>query len=148
MIPSKNILSSIILIVTLSFSSFAQNTPVGFACGPSGFPTQTVTDLEKLIINKDYNLIKDELNSLDPGERFLAVVVVGELNKMGRIQLTSDELKQIKSLKKSKVILVTCSGIDPEVSYKLKDLLKNKEDHYLVKYTKYWFKECLKKEVF
>jgi len=133
-------------LLNIGFYSFAQNQVMGFACGPSTFPTTVVSDFGKLIIDGKYDEIKNELTSLDPGEQFLAVVVLEELVTIEQITLSRHDIARIKTIKKSKSIVETCSGVDPNVEYRLKDLLKKKKQHYILKYTKFWFNECLKKQ--
>jgi len=148
-----------VLITLLFFATstfFAQKnvdtkSMIGIGCWSSGEQSETVQKFSKLLAKHKYQRIVEFLNSKNTAEKALATFVCGKLNGLGKITLSTDNLKQIQNIKKSEELVSVCSGCTYFDKIATKNLfLKDDgtlpyEGFLLEDYGNFWFENYIKK---
>ena len=136
-----------LLIIILPFISNAQfdfddkdweKKTIGFGCGAGGSMTDLTSDFHYLFATKDFNGIKDKLNSKILGEKFLASFTLEKLKKKKELDLTDLELEKIEKTKMLTELVPVCSGCTYWKTVSINELWNKK--HPIYKSAESWFK--------
>ena len=122
---TKNLIRLIISILILfSFNSliFAKDK-IGFACGYSGSPTESVILIDSLVKSQDFNKIRRLLNSKDNGKKCLSIIVCEILEAKKVVELTEKERETIKNAYESNEKITICAGCTYYGDSTMKDVL-------------------------
>lgn len=119
-----------------------ENSLIGFACYSSGRKSKPVTEINKLLLSKDYSGIREKLYSKSVAERYLATVVCQRLEQKKTLSLTQTDQHQIEKNKNSDEKITICSGCTNEEEMRMKALFSS--ETFLSDYLKDWLNEMLK----
>ena len=123
-------------------SKNADKKILGFGCSFDGSPTKPVSDITEPFLNKDFDKIRKTLNSKLLADKFLAVILLEQLNKKKELELTNSEHERISEIKSSTELVPVCSGCTYWMEHPLNELLN--EDHLMYQSAMNWFKTYYK----
>ena len=111
-----NIVLKILLIISPLISNAQFNfddkdwekKTIGFGCGFGGRMTDLTVDFHFLFSTKDFEGIKEKLESEIPGEKFLASFTLEKLEKKKELDLTESELEKIDKIKMLTELVPVC----------------------------------------
>lgn len=119
-----------------------KNEMVGFGCYSDGSESKTVEKYSRKIDAKNHKWISKKLNSKNNAERYMSVIILEELTKIGKYELTENELMKIAEIKNSTELVSVCSGC----TYFEKIELKNMFTDEMLSMGSYWLNYKLKTE--
>ena len=119
-----------------------ENNVIGFACYYSGRKSKAVNKFSEILSKKDYSIIKGSLKATNIADKYLATAICEKLSQKKLINLTEEELNQIKKNKNSSEKVSTCAGCTNDETMTLKELLLEK--NYITEETEEWLNEMLK----
>jgi len=143
----KNLIYIFTIFVFISNSAIAQdnvdkNEMVGFACYFAGTPSKTVEKYIQKLNNENYKWISKKLNSENNAEKYMSVITLEKLNKLGKYKLNKTELTLIAEIKQSEELVSICSGCTYFEKVSLKELLTKKKKLF----AKNWLNKNIKAE--
>lgn len=137
-----------VIIFLFSTNLFAQGVTtdmVGFGCGFGATKTKSVMIMEEYIKNKNYEKIKESLNSTNAAMQFLAVVVLENENiNDSTLILYDPEIDLINQIKKSSIIVPVCSGCTYWDKIPLNELLIPSKENHMLQSANFWVKNIIK----
>ena len=119
-----------------------ENNLIGFACYYSGRKSEPVKKFSEILLKKDYSIIKENLKSTNIADKYLATAICEKLSQKKLINLTEEELNQIKKNKNSSEKVSTCAGCTNDEKMTLKELLVEKS--YITEETEEWLNKMIK----
>src|SRR5689334_10878640 len=103
-----------IMLVCACQFSLAQDrdvkTIVGFACFYEGRPTKSVRRAERHLSNSNYKFFSKMLVAPESYNKFLAVIVLERLDRIGKRSMTEKEKKLVNMIRQSEEPVTYCSG--------------------------------------
>ncbi len=136
----KHIVFASVFLVALNLYSQDkfENHNVSFDCGISRNKSKAVLHMEQLVVEKDFDAIRSNLQSKQTAKQFLAIVVLEILNEKNHIQLDYKEQDRINRLKQSGSIIFTCSGCVYQEVNQFEGIFSSDNNHFLLKSAKEW----------
>ena len=141
-----------ILILTFLLSSigFAQDNInpkelIGFGCYSGGTSSDIVNDVTFDLNDNKYKKVIKKLNSKNPAERYLAVIVAERLTELNKYELTEIDKGLIKKAYESNDLVSVCSGCTYFDQIELKKLLSKEKENFMWTYAEFWLEEYIKK---
>lgn len=83
---------------------------IGFGCSIAGQPTKTVVEVTELLSQGKYRQFSELLKTGNAGEKFLAVVSLEQLSRLGQNELSDNEKILIENIKASHDKVSVCAG--------------------------------------
>ena len=111
---------------------------IGFGCGAGGSMTDLTVNFHYLFATKDFNGIKEKLDSKIPAEKFLSAFTLLKLEKKKELNLDKLILDKIENIKKLTDTVPVCSGCTYWKTVPLNELWNKK--HPIYKSAESWFK--------
>jgi hypothetical protein len=115
---------------------------IGFACFYSGKKSEPVEKFTEILLKKDYSNIIKNLKATNIADKYLATTICLKLLQKKLINLTEEELNQIKMNKNSCEKVNTCAGCTNNETMTLKELLLEK--NYITEETEEWLNKMIK----
>ncbi|NHM03643.1 hypothetical protein [Flavobacterium celericrescens] len=119
-----------------------KNNLIGFACFYSGKKSEPVEKFTEILLKKDYSNIIKNLKAKNIADKYLATAICEKLSQKKLINLTEEELNQIKMNKNSSEKVSTCAGCTNNKTMTLKELLLEK--NYISEETEEWLNKIIK----
>lgn len=119
-----------------------ENNLIGFACYYSGQKSKPVKKFSEILLKKDYSIIIENLKAKNIADKYLATAICEKLSEKKLINLSEDELNQIKMNKNSSEKVSTCAGCTNDVTMTLKELFLEK--NYIMEETEEWLNKMIK----
>jgi len=119
-------------------------TSLGFGCSVDASMTKPVTNIVDPFLNKDFDIIRRNLNSDLPADQFLAVFLLENLEKKKELELSADELERIEQIKFSTDLVPVCAGCTYWDEQPLNELFQTKNKHVIYRSAENWFKTYYK----
>ncbi|MGI9544010.1 MAG: hypothetical protein ACR2MX_12205 [Cyclobacteriaceae bacterium] len=111
---------------------------VSLGCGFAGVPSENLEHTEYLVENDHHDLLVKLLDSKIPATSYLAVVVIEDLNRKGKMDPNSRVVARIAELYDSKDLVSVCSGCTYHMDWSIKDLLTSKQKDTIGFGAEYW----------
>lgn len=118
---------------------------IGFGCYSNGMPSETVLKFSKLLAKSKYNSLTKFLDSKNNAEKALSVYVCTKLYRIGKLDLSSENLTKINSIKNSVEMVPVCSGCTYFQKVPIRELFKESDDGFFMNNGNYWFENYVMK---
>jgi hypothetical protein len=105
----KLIFLFIFLFSTLHFSNAQKEGTIGIGCGVSKYGVNKVKLMERLIISRNFDAIRNKLSSNNSAEKCLAIIITQILDSTNKIQLTNIEKETIRNSYDSQFLVHLCA---------------------------------------
>lgn len=143
-------MKNLILILAILFSvngnaqrGIDHEKLIGFGCYYGGTSSEVVLDMGSILNAKMYPVVIEKLESDNPAERFLAVIIAERLSDLGKYQLTETDKKLIAAAYSSSDLVSVCSGCTYFDTIELRVLLKDTTSNSMLKRAKDWVNRYL-----
>jgi hypothetical protein len=152
-----------ILVFLFAFDSFAQHDwdskdwnkeSLGFGCSVDGQMTKPVWRVTSYLADRQFEKIRETLNSDLPADQFLATFLLEKLNDKKELEISDEELKRIQEIKNSNKQVPICSGctlwteipLSSLFDSKTKEIISRSADSWFDHYYKTFYKKKKKKD--
>ena len=144
----KKLLFLILLIhaTVCTSQTYTSDNDIGFHCSVGGSPTEPVRKFTMLLLKSKFSKITKLLESKDISEKFLAAIVLTELEKRNKFKLTRDQIMQIQNIVSSNEMVAICDGCTYFEKVSINDLVeRNQNVNFFFRYQfDKWMDYCLK----
>ncbi len=133
----SRVMHLILVLSVLNISAYAQETTqnddsnakrewtksIGYACGFTGSPSDVVVHFGNLLEEKKYDEIVDYLNSENPAENYMALIISERLEGVEVYTFSEAENQRREMIANMDVNIPYCSGCTEFSEVPLKDLI-------------------------